>query len=478
MSTINIGEGMRFGMGVDLSSELVRGEAIVFDSINNETGGQIVDASVLMIQSQESLQEELNISVNGSFQLAFEASGDLKTQFAQKHIVNDSSVYMLFKAVVKNPPAFMVNPRLKDAASAIYTKNPEQFRQLFGDVYIDTITGGGEFFGLFIFKTKDESSKTDVSAELNVSIGNFLEGGQITTSFHDAIEHVSKRATMQIQAIMSGGAGLENPQNLDDLATLYRTFNSAVLAHPVNYQATLKDFRLLPLPPGESFVEQLVRQNHMQECGQRVTEAIKQRAEMEYILANPDEFVNPDRNALQAALQQVDALIPRLGQRATQCANASTDDVDKACSLADLESVVIALPPRVQVTDPLGAKLAEIREHAISSGAAQFFPDALQPRDFDPGPRGGRFMIFGNIKQGTAISGVFWRPDIDGGQAHVVYGVIFQEYASHGHCEGLLGYPINDENSDDVTAPDRVQNFENHGSIFFNSHTGQAKTFL
>src|SRR5262252_2135236 len=48
MSTITIGEGMRFGMGVDLSSQLVRGEAIAFDSINNQTGGQIVDASVVM----------------------------------------------------------------------------------------------------------------------------------------------------------------------------------------------------------------------------------------------------------------------------------------------------------------------------------------------------------------------------------------------------------------------------------------------
>jgi hypothetical protein len=32
MNTINIGEGMHFGMGVDISSGLVRGQAIVFDS--------------------------------------------------------------------------------------------------------------------------------------------------------------------------------------------------------------------------------------------------------------------------------------------------------------------------------------------------------------------------------------------------------------------------------------------------------------
>ena len=87
MSTINIGEGMRFGMGVDKSSELVRGEAIDFDRINKETGGQQVDANVKMIQSQESLQEELNISVDASFQLALTASGDLQRPSLPKNIL-------------------------------------------------------------------------------------------------------------------------------------------------------------------------------------------------------------------------------------------------------------------------------------------------------------------------------------------------------------------------------------------------------
>lgn len=479
MSTINIGEGMRFGMGVDQSSGLVRGEAIVFDGIDRETGGQVVpEAGVLMIQSQESLQEELNISLNGSFQLAFEASGDLKTQFVQKHAVNDSSVYMLFKAVVRNPPAFMVNPRLTDQAVAIYQRNPEEFRQLFGDVYIDTIIGGGEFFGLFIFKTQDTSSQNDVSAELNISIGNFLEGGQISAAFHNTIEQVSHRASMEIRAMMSGGAGLLNPQDLDDLATLYKNFNQAVLEHPVDYQVTLKDFRFLPLPPGESFVEQFVRQDHMQECGRRVIEAIKQRAEIEYILDNMDEFVNPDAPALNNGLQQVDSLIPKLGQRATECANADTADVATACSLAGLESVVINFPVRLTVTDPLGLKLSDVRTH--DSHAAVFFPDAGQPKNFDNGPKGGRFMIFIDPQKNTPISGVFWREDIDNGNAHIVYGAIFQEYLRRGHCEGLLGYPLNDENSDDVTAPDRTQLFEGngaHATMFFNSKTGQTEVF-
>jgi hypothetical protein len=282
---------------------------------------------------------------------------------------------------------------------------------------------------------------------------------------------------MEIRAIISGGAGLLNPESLTDLSNIYKNFNQAVLEHPVDYQVTLKDFRFLPLPPGESFVEQIAREDNMQECGRRVIEAITQRAEIEYILANVDEFISPDVATLNTALQDVDALIPKLGQRATECANAATADVDNACSLADLEPVVVPLPARVQSTDPLGVKLAEVRAH--DSHAATFFPDAFQPTNFDNGPNNGRFMIFRDPQNpSTATGGVFWRADIDSGNAHVVYGAIFQEYLRQGHCEGLLGYPVDDENSNDVTAPDRVQNFEHHGNIFFDGHTGQTKAFF
>ncbi len=473
MSTINIGEGMRFGMGVDKSSELVRGEAIDFDRVDRETGGQNVDSTIKMIQSQESLQEELSISVNASFQLAFTASGDLKIKLAQSHVVNDFSVYMLFKAFVANPPASMVNPRLKGPAETIYKRNTEEFRQDFGDVYIDTIIGGGELFGLFIFETHDESSKSDLSADLNLSIGNFLEGGAISAAFHKTIEKVSRRANMTIRAIISGGSGLQNPQNLNDLATLHSTFNQAVLKHPIDYQVTLKDFRFLPLPPGPSFLEQFVRKDDMEECGRRVIEAMKQRAQIEYILTHKDEFANPDETALKAALLRVDALIPKLGQQATKCANATTDDVDKECSLAGLESVVVNLPARLTASDPLAAKLADVRAHDSRAAASFLIENQPENVDIDKRPGGGRFMIFKNN-----TGGVFFRPDIDGGNAHVVYGAIFQAYLAQGHCEGQLGYPIEDENSETFAAPDRGQHFEFRGTIFFNARTEQTKTFF
>jgi hypothetical protein len=184
---INLTEGMRFGAGVDGITEEVRGLPIQFDDVSDERGGQIVRSEVKIIETQESLMESMNLSVNASVRYGM-ASGDAKFSLAQQHAVNHYSLYVLLTADVRNPARHMVRPRLTEEAARIYRNDPEEFRQIFGDSFIDEIFSGGDFFGLFIFETHDERSRTDLKASLDVSIGSFLSGGEISASFNNAIE--------------------------------------------------------------------------------------------------------------------------------------------------------------------------------------------------------------------------------------------------------------------------------------------------
>jgi hypothetical protein len=476
MSTklIDLRESMRFGMGVDSLTEQVRGEALVFDGTTTNQGGQKVKASVQMIQSQESLMEALDISVNASVRYGL-ASVDAKMDFARRHAVNQYSVYMLFKADVRNPPKFMTNARLTDRAMEVYQRDPEEFRRAFGDSYIDEIYSGGEFFGLFIFRTRDESTRTEVSAKLDVSVGSFLAGGSISASFKNTVEEVSRRAQMDIQVIMSGGSGLLNATNLDELSALYRNFNASVRDHGVDYKAAIKEFQYLPLPAGPSWVEQLIRRDTIEECGRRVINAIQLRSKIDYILQNPGQFVEPDEEALRRAQSQLNALIPKWGQQALACSN----DVSQ-CSLEGLDPVNVPLPQRMAIADPIDAKWEDIKAYD-SRAAGYFLEKFLSPTNpiskYDRGPRGGRYKIFYN--NGVPMGGIFWHPQVDNGNAHVVYGGIFQEYLRRGHCEGPLGYPTTDEQTYTPFRPgkqpdglDRVSYFEN-GLLWWDAQTGR-----
>jgi hypothetical protein len=319
MSVVNMHKGMRFGMGVDSQTETVCGEALKFSGTTDAQAGQRVTSSFKKIDSQESLMESMKLSVSASLSYGL-ASVDAKMSFASEHAVNDYTVYLLLQASVINPARHMVAPELTDEALAVFKRGPEEFRQTYGDTYIDEIYGGGEFFGLFMFHTHDETTKTSISADLDMSIGTALSGGSISASFQSTVQKKSRRASTDIKTIMTGGAGLQNPKNIDELVALYAAFNAEVLRHPVDFRVGLKEFKYLPLPPGRTWAEQLVRRETIESCGRNVVEGIKQRSKLEYILRYPAEFEKFDEVALRAKLKEVNAVLPKWASRARECA--------------------------------------------------------------------------------------------------------------------------------------------------------------
>ena len=469
---INLTEGMRFGVGIDEQTEEARGSPIEHDGISDADGGQIVHAEVRMIESQESLMESMNLSVSASVRYGT-FSGDAKFSMAQSHSVNQYSLYLLLTADVRNPARHMVRPRLSDEAARIYRNDPETFRGIYGDAFIDEIYSGGDFYGLFVFETVDERSRTDIKASLDASIGTFLTGGKISASFGMAIEEAKKKSSMQIKVLISGGAGLENPTDLEGLKALYSSFNQKVLERPIDYKASVKDFRYLPLPEGPTWAESAVRSDTIEQCGRRVLEGIRLRSDLDFVLRYPGQFAHPDLDALRAAYQQIDAQLPKLAARARECAQ----NLDH-CSLDGMTPVTIALPERIaNAEDPLLAKLEDIERHD-SRAAAFIAKERLKTPilDYDRGPCGGRFKVFPG-EDGHPAGGLFWHPDLG---AFAVYGAIFQEYLRRGHCEGPLGYPVSDETALSGQHPDgldRISRFE-HGLLWWDAQSGVVRDEL
>lgn len=473
---INLTEGMRFGAGVDIDTEDVRGIALQFDGETTGHGGQQVAATVKMIESQESLMKALDLSVNASVRYGV-ASGDAKFSLAQDSSVNQYSLYLMLSASVRNPPRYMDNPRLRPDARATYERDPEEFRNTYGDTYIDEIYSGGDFFGLFSFSTFDEQSRTDLKASLDVSVGTFLFSGEISSSFETAIEQAKKKSTMSIVAFMSGGSGLENPSDIEELKRLYRTFNQRVQEKPVDFKASIKEFRYLPLPSGPTYAEQQVRSDTIQQSARRIVEGIKLRGDVEFILKYPRQFEDPDLPALKATYEAIDDQLPKLAARARDCAR----DITK-CTLGGLEPIVVALPKRIlRAGDPLQDKWEDINEN--DSRATAWLPldgTAPFPKSDRADPKNGkesigRFKLF--YRNNAPIAGLFWHPDFG---AHVVYGGIFQAYLAKGHCNGPLGFPKTDEETvtgAGFTGLDRINVFE-HGLLWWDAKTGKVSEQL
>lgn len=463
---INLSDGMRFGAGVDTHTEEVRGLPIVYDKETYGLGGQKVNAQVKIIESQESLMKSMNLSISAGVRYGL-ASADARFSMVQDSSVNQYALYVLLSTSVRNPPRYMVNPRLSDQAKQMYRNDPETFRSTYGETFIDEIYSGGDFYGLFIFNTYDERSRTELKASLDVSIGGFLAGGNISMAFESAIEESKSRSSMEIRAIMSGGSGLQNPSTLEELKQLYRNFNAEVQRNPVDFQASIKDFRYLPLPQGPTFAEQAVRRDTIDNSARRIVEGIKLRGDIEFVLKFPEQFENPDLPALKAAYAAIDEQLPKLAKRARDCAQ----DIGQ-CSLGGLEPITATLPKRLaNAGDPLQVKWEDVLAH--DSRAAAWVPSGglRSPLSkYDRGPRGGRYKLFYN-NDNKVTGGLFWHPDLG---AHVVYGGIMQTYLARGHCEGPLGYPKTDEatlTGSSADGLDRISLFE-HGLLWWDAQSG------
>lgn len=465
---VNLTQGMRFGVGVDGLTEAARGEAVKFDGVIDPPGGQLVDPHVELIESQQALMESLNISVGAAARYGM-ASVDAKMELAQSRAVNAHSVYLLLHVAVTNPAQYMDNPRISRPAKDAYLRDPDEFRSIYGDYFIDEIYGGGEFFGLFVFETRDERSQTDLSVNAHLSLGNFLAGADITASFKDTIQQFSQKSSMSITAVMDGGSGLQNPSNMDELLDLYRGFNAAVRNHPVSYRAGLKEFRYLPLPAGSSWVEQAVRRSTIEACGNYVIDALSTRSTVDFILRYPQQFQPYDSNALREYLTQLNDRIPKLARRATACSN----DV-RECAIAPDEQPPAAfpLPARLDIADPIEAKWDWILHHddfARPYFGPQFLAGRTFQDDWQPGPanedapNGGRYFIFHDGEKPTAGLVERYAYDYDAtgtdretGEAYeihrhydamvyAVYGPIFTEYWRMNGPNGPHGYPLGDE---------------------------------
>ena len=465
MIVINVGAGVRFGVGLDQITQDVRGEAIAYERITSESGGQIVPAAgVVLIETQEAFMNSLNISVAASVRYGT-ASMDASMSFAESHAVNDHKLCMLFKVQVANPPKHMVAPQLTDEAKSVYIRDPEQFRAIYGDVYVDEIYGGGMFLGFFEFETRDERSKTELGGKLHGAVGGFLAGGEISASFDSTIQEFKGKTNMSITVQMSGGSGLENPSTLDELKELYQHFNAAARDNPVDYQASLKEFKYLPLPPGSSWVEQAVRRDTIETCGRYVIDSLSMRSNVDFILKYPDQFEwpsnDPNVDALNAYRGQLDERLAKWARRATAC----TNNIDQ-CAIAPDEQppMLPTLPPRKEDSDPLNGKWEDIKHHDDRAKPYfnSVFLEGTLNDDYERGPRDGRYKIFKSA--GNPIAGIFWQANIG---AFVVYGGLFAEYLRRDLCNGPLGYPTSDE--EPYGDQDRISYFQ--GGLLWWDHT-------
>src|SRR5258707_850193 len=150
-----------FGVGVGASSEQVRGSAVTATPPASVPGaaGAEVTYSTHIVETQRDLEESLGVSAAMSLNYGFVAGGFAQVDFAQSHSMNDYSLCVMVKAIVKNPVLLMTDVAIKKDAADAFSRSPEDFKARYGDMYVNGVLTGGELFGLIMLHTQSTSDK-------------------------------------------------------------------------------------------------------------------------------------------------------------------------------------------------------------------------------------------------------------------------------------------------------------------------------
>jgi hypothetical protein len=186
---ISYDTNFHYGVGIDSPSEQPRGTAVDKTTPRTLEGasGSVVVFSTHFCEDQRSFEESLGVSAAMSVSYGFVAGGSAKVDFAQSHTMTSHSLCVIVKVLVSNPVMFMEGVLLEQHAADLAKHDPEKFKARYGDMFVNGILTGGEFFGVVMMQTTSETSKSAISAELRAHGGFELVGAELSTDMKKAV---------------------------------------------------------------------------------------------------------------------------------------------------------------------------------------------------------------------------------------------------------------------------------------------------
>ena len=446
-----------YGSGADSSAEQIRGSAIIPTAPASLSGaaGAEVTYTTHVVESQRQLEESLGVSAAMSLLYGFVAGGNAKVDFAQTNTMSENSLSVVVTAIVKNPVLLMSNVKLIPEAKDLYAKNPESFKQRYGDMYVNGIRTGGEMFGLILMRTTSSEHKSALSTSLHASGGFGLVSASLDASVTHSIQEAIKDTDASIYVHTSGYTPPHYPQTVPELLELAASFPAQVKSagQATPYAMDLLDYKFLDLPDGPNLADLQNRDDVIQWAADLKAKAMAKRASIEYIRGNPQLFRGIDDHKLSDYESQLNVLLDQIHRRISACFN----DYRQCSFTQDLVLPTMELPEATGAEEsPIAAK------YKLTGGPSNSFLGKPTTPELPCMDGIGKYQNF-------QIGAIYSHPTSGTFEVH---GTIYKKYQELRCEQGALGYPVSDEKSQ-ANSVDRYSVFKN-GSITWVAKTNVA----
>jgi hypothetical protein len=336
-------EGMKVGFGYDLvqgaplSSPAVQGTV---SSIQGAGGQEVVSHNV-RITDLDTLHKTLGVNVDagGSY---FGASGDVKVNYASECNVSQfSTTVMIGLSVVDAFENFDAPVLTSDASDLLATNNSLRFRQRFGDVFIDGLRKGGEYFAVYEINSVDTSTREDIAVHIEAAFDSGVFAAHLDSDIATSTARTSSHCEVKTHVFQNGAID-HTDQSLAEIMQKAHDFPPTVagpLAAP--FAVSLEDYVTLKLPNDQfNFLDIQNQRDVLAEHAKKRFDFLTLRNDISYVRLHLQDFIGADDATLAGQLAKVTDDINVMEAEASACLRNPG-----ACAFTSFDVSDFPLPP-------------------------------------------------------------------------------------------------------------------------------------
>jgi hypothetical protein len=299
--------GIDIGKGFNTLTGEARGVAVGGEITEATTPGQTVKSDSRIVESQEQMNEALDVSVavSGHYGL-FSAEG--RFGLSQQSSYTSQSTYVVARCTVENAFRSFARPvLLPEAGERLRGGGPDAFKEGYGDSFVQGLRGGGELYAVFQLTSSSSTEQKAIAASVSASVQGLFAGGSLDVSVASMKNTSSKLSSMSV--LFYQRAGTDNSiapvSSPDEIMKRLKDFPAIARAAPVGYIAQLIDYQVLALPPFDAVGYQQ-RLEALQDYAQLKMKYLGIRSEIDLVRRNPNLFVEEPANTDSALAKAYD----------------------------------------------------------------------------------------------------------------------------------------------------------------------------
>lgn len=220
-----LGASIRIGDGFDPIGNKGKSSPFLPPAVEKAQGVGGSESEFKLVESASDLNQVMKINSDNNFGLVFKASiagSFLKEvelhEYAFNFIIR--SRCLLVTSTIKGEP--VLNP---DAENLLKTGKLAQFRSIYGDYYVKSVTPGGDFLGLIQIQTSSAKEREEIRAKGNFKGVNW----ESRNDFSKDVSKFSKSISTNVQKKIYGVLTAE-PKSMGEMFSFAAAFPTNIAA--------------------------------------------------------------------------------------------------------------------------------------------------------------------------------------------------------------------------------------------------------